>query len=102
MGSKVADVYRQVGVYTGRIVLPCYPDSTVGADDPTSTDRMSLMAVEAGSMAPSRVRETPERAFFAVTCPCFWRSVWISPKRVAPRAAWDMEAQIDRIVEVLE
>ena len=29
------------------LICECYPDSTVGADDPTSTDRMSLMAVEA-------------------------------------------------------
>jgi hypothetical protein len=31
------------------LICECYPDSTVGADDPTSTDRMSLMAVEARS-----------------------------------------------------
>jgi hypothetical protein len=57
-------------------------------------------------MAPSRVRETPERAFFAVTCPCFWRSPpgespnWGSPKTTtwipqtrAPRVGRTDDAQ---------
>ena len=33
------------------LICECYPDSAVGADDPTSANRLSLSAIEARSTA---------------------------------------------------